>query len=50
VRTFLVPLREHFYGKYLSHYLKMDVGGGAETEMYKLYDEHDVVKFINLDM
>jgi len=31
VRIFLDLLRGTFYGKYLVRYLKMDVGGGAET-------------------
>ena len=33
-RIFLDPLRGKSCGKYLSQYLKMDVGGSAETLKY----------------
>jgi hypothetical protein len=33
-KFFLGLLRGKFYGKYLARYLKMDVGGGAETLKY----------------
>ena len=34
VRTFLVPLRGKFCGKYLARYLNMGVGGGARLLRY----------------
>jgi hypothetical protein len=42
-------LRGKFYGIYLARYLKVDFGGGAKnSEIFKLYNEYDVVTFIEL--
>jgi hypothetical protein len=46
---FLGLLKGKFYGKYLAWHLKLDVGRRHKySEIYKLYDEHDDVKFIKL--
>jgi hypothetical protein len=34
VRIFLDPVQGKFYGKYLSQYLKMGVGGGTDVLKY----------------
>ena len=43
-----VPLRGKLNGKYLAPRVKMDFGEAQNSEMYKLYDEYDDVKFIKL--
>jgi hypothetical protein len=49
VRSFLDPLRVKFYGKYFAHYLKIDVGRGADTLKYlSLFDGFDFLNVLSL--